>query len=209
MGEDDGDGGEGCGGRVVRGRWGQGHRARVEGREADELNLARLASREGNEGRPFVRRERYYACVSREQASRGRGQPPHPSLHSEMRKKRTRRVVGRVVHALPPHSSRSLAENEDEHAASEDDDEAVVARGEPTHVLAKLELGDGPPELVIPEEDLVGRVERRGGPADEEEEVASGEGENDPEGRVGELCGREKGLGQWGGWGGTQWYLCG
>lgn len=103
-------------------------------------------------------------------------------------KERTSWVVARLVRALPPDAGIALAEHEEDDPPPEHDDEPVPPRPEPAHVLAELELGDGLLGARVPQDDLVGRVERGGGPADEEEEVGALEGEDDAERGVGEVC---------------------
>lgn len=65
MGEDDGDGGVGSGGRIVGRRRRERRGLGVEGRESDELDLSWLSAREGEETGALVRSQRDESCRRR------------------------------------------------------------------------------------------------------------------------------------------------
>jgi hypothetical protein len=92
---------------------------------------------------------------------------------------RTSRVRSGIVDRLLPCARQAASQGVDVDATEGDDDEAIPPRGEPTDVSVYDELdGDGL-ELVVPEDDLVLRIDGGGRSTNEEDDVGPVERQGD------------------------------
>ena len=83
-----------------------------------------------------------------------------------------------------------LGDAEDDGAAAQRDSEPPAAAHEAAHTLPELELGDLPAQGVVPDDDLVRRVQGAPASAEEEEDVRRVQGDDGGEGAARELWSR-------------------
>lgn len=94
-------------------------------------------------------------------------------------------VVARVPLAV---AGDGLGDAEDDRATAQSDGEPATAAHEAAHTLAELELGDLLAQGVVPDDDLVRRVQGAPAAAEQEEDVRRVQGDDGGQSAPRELC---------------------